>query len=144
MRAVRKLAMLLMLAVFCCPAQSLEGKKNFLVKLRTPIGTKISRAGQPVEASVISPESFLGALMEGKVTSIDEGLRVTFHAIRFKGRSIEISTETTDFVNSKGHKNVDDENRPARIQDGRFVSPSGSLWIDEGAEFRLAVTPSSR
>ena len=46
-------------------AQSVGKDRKFHVKLRTPVGGGVSRAGDAVSASVISPESYLGAMMDG-------------------------------------------------------------------------------
>jgi hypothetical protein len=122
--------------------QSLERERNFLVKLRTPIGSKISRAGDRVTASVISPESFLGASLEGIVEHVTaNGVTIVFRSLVYKDRSASVGSVTTGFVNSKGHKLVDDEERPARVDGGAFVSTTGDFWLDEGAEVQLRVSP---
>lgn len=121
---------------------SLDRERNFLVKLRTPVGTRISRAGDRVAASIISPETFLGGTLEGVVERVDSrGVSVAFRAVVHRNARIEVSSATRDFVNSKGHKSIDDEQRPVRIEQGAFVAGGDALWLDEGAELQLRVAP---
>jgi hypothetical protein len=123
-------------------APALDRERNFLVKLRTPVGNKLSKPGDRVTASVISPETFLGASLEGTVEQVTaNGVRVGFRSLVHKGVTIEVSSTTRDFVNSKGHKSVDDEERAAVVEDGALVAKGGSLWLDEGAEIQLRVAP---
>ncbi|MCC7154128.1 MAG: DUF5060 domain-containing protein [Bryobacterales bacterium] len=120
----------------------LDRERNFLVKLRTPIGNRISKPGDAVSASVISPETFLGAQMRGAVEQVSaNGVTIAFRSLMFKGGTTGVSSVTRDFVNSKGHKQVDDEERPARVRDGALTADGGTLWLDEGAEIQLRVTP---
>jgi hypothetical protein len=123
-------------------AQSLGKERNFLVKLRTPIGGRISRTGDRVSASVISPEIFLGAALEGTVERVSgNSVTIVFRSLVYKGRSLAVTSVTTDFVNSKGHKLADDEERPSSVEAGAFVSGQSEFWLDEGAEIRLRVSP---
>lgn len=132
-------------ALFSASAQSLDKERKFLVKLRTPIGSQISKAGDAVSASIISPESFLGGTLQGtvdRVSNTDNGtVAITFRALVYKGRTFSITSTTTGFVNSKGHKAVDDEERPTVVDHGAFVSPAAVFWLDEGAEVNLLVAP---
>jgi hypothetical protein len=117
-----------------------ERERNFHVKLRTPIGSAISKAGEPVSASVISPELFLGATLTGVVERVStNGVTLAFRTLEYKGRTFEVTSVTTNFVNSKGHGAKDDEDRPAAVEGGAFVSGSGPFRLDEGAEIRLRV-----
>ncbi len=125
--------------------QLLDKERRFHVKLRTPIGTRISRAGVPVSASVISPEVFLGTTIEGIVEQVSRNsVTLAFRSLVHKGGTIGIVSTTTDFVNSKGHKLVDDQERAARVVAGAFVAGGAEFWLDEGAEIRLQVSPGSR
>ncbi len=122
---------------------------TFLVKLRTPIGSAISRPGDLISASVIGPETFLGGLLKGTVDRVsgrgDGTVAISFESLEYKGRTQTLSSVTTDFVNSKGHKNTDDEERPTRIENGAFVTTGAPFWLDEGAELKLRVpAPSTR
>lgn len=125
--------------------QVLEGERNILVKLRVPIGTEVVAKGDTVTASVFSPESFLGALIEGTVEESRAGtnarVRVAFRVIRHKGREIPVQSTLIGFVNSKGHERVDDADRPVRIESGALVAAARELWLDEGSELRLRVSP---
>jgi hypothetical protein len=122
--------------------KTLESERNFHVKLRTPIGNRISKRGQAVSASIISPETFLGASLQGVVEQVlPTGVVLSFRSLTTKAGSIEVTSATTSFVNSKGHKDVDDLGQPARVRDGALVSDGGVLLLDEGAELRLRVSP---
>jgi hypothetical protein len=126
------------------PIQSLGKERRFHVKLVTPIGARISRAGDRVSASVISPEVFLGATLEGVVEQVSgNSVTLVFRSLVHKGGTVGITSTTTDFVNSKGHKLVDDREQPTRVAAGAFVG-GADFWMDEGAEIRLVVSPSSR
>lgn len=121
--------------------QTLERERNFLVKLRTPISTG-SKPGQPVSASTISPETYLGGTLHGTVARVTPtGVTIAFSRLEYRGRMIPLTSVTTGFVNSKGHKLVDDDERPVRIEAGTFVFSAGRFWLDEGAEFNLRVSP---
>jgi hypothetical protein len=138
---MRAAAVLLAFACLCW-TQELHRETNFLVKLRTPVGTNISKKAQAVSASVISPETYLGASMEGIVEAVDSSsIRLTFRALKHKGKTLAITSVTTDFVNSKGHKLVDDQERPTRVEGGSFVAAGSPIQIDEGSEMKLRVRP---
>jgi hypothetical protein len=117
--------------------------RKFHVKLRTPIGGAISREGEAVSASVISPESYLGATMTGVVERVSgNSVTIVFRSLSYKGTTVGIASASTDFVNSKGHKQVDDAERPLRLTGGAF-SGDGAQWVlEEGAEVRLLVNSS--
>jgi hypothetical protein len=116
-----------------------------LVKLRTPVGTSRSRAGDRVEASIISPETYLGGFLEGSVgQSAADGrgrLALRFESLRFRDARFTLRGVVTRFVNSKGHERVDDDERPATVEDGTIVSDGPDLRLDEGAELTLLATP---
>jgi hypothetical protein len=121
---------------------ALDRERNFLVKLRTPIGNRISKPGDRISASVISPETFLGAALQGSVERITSGgVAISFRSLVHKSGTIDVSSTATGFVNSKGHKQVDDAERPARVQQGALVSEGDTFWLDEGAEIQLRVSP---
>jgi hypothetical protein len=120
----------------------LERERNFLVKLRSPIGSKVSKPGGRVWASVISPESFLGGTLEGTVERVSpNGVAIGFRSLSYRGASLPITTVTTGFVNSKGHRETVDGARPTRVEAGAFVSAQPEFWLDEGAEINLRVAP---
>ena len=122
--------------------QSIGRDRSFLVKLRTPIGTAISRPGQPVSASIISPETFLGGTLHGAVQRVSAtSVTLVFRRLEYRGTSIPLTSVTTGFVNSKGHKLVDDQERPTRVEAGAFVSGAHEFWLDEGAEINLRASP---
>jgi hypothetical protein len=118
---------------------------TMLVKLRTPVGASRSRPGDRVEASIISPETYLGGFLEGSVgeSSADGRSRVALHfsSLRYRGARFTVCAVVTRFVNSKGHELVDDDERPATVENGTIVSEGPDLRLDEGAELTLLATP---
>ena len=64
---------------------------------------------------------------------------VVFRSLSYRGTKVGITSTTTDFVNSKGHKLVDDAERPLRLAAGAFVGDGAQWVLDEGAEVRLVV-----
>lgn len=42
-------------------------------------------------------------------------------------------------MNSKGHKSVDDEERPVTLEKGELRTAGPELWLDEGSELRVRV-----
>ena len=110
--------------------------RNFHIKLKTGVGSR-SKAGDAVAASVIAPEEFLGGTVEGTVVAASDGrLEFRFEKLTFKGKASAVTSVTTSFVNSKGHK-VDEDGRPVRVENGALIAPE--LRLDEGAEVRLRV-----
>jgi hypothetical protein len=116
-----------------------------LVKLRTPVSTARSRHGDRVEASIISPESYLGGALEGTVeeATTTPGGRITlrFHTLRFGHEQLTLGAGVVGFVNSKGRPGVDDAGRPTRVERGEVVSDGPDILLDEGAELRLLASP---
>jgi hypothetical protein len=115
-----------------------------LVKLRTPVDSR-GRPGDLVEASVISPETYLGGILEGSVgeSSGDGRRRLTLHfsRLRFRDARFAVGAAVTRLVNSKGHELVDDDERPVRVEDGTLVTDGSELFLDEGAELTLLAGP---
>jgi hypothetical protein len=129
----------------CACAQTLEKPTNFLVKLSDPIGGKLSKAGQKIGAVIISPEIFLGGRFEGQVKQAAPGkVMVEFTQIKYKSRTIPVTTVTTDCVNSIGHPLVDEKERPITVERGVLTSKTPDFLVDEGAELKLQVTPAGR
>ncbi len=82
--------------------------------------------------------------MEGVVEQVSGGsVTLVFRSLVHEGGTVGITSTTTDFVNSKGHKLVDDREKPARVTGGAFIG-GADFWMDEGAEIRLVVSPGSR
>ncbi len=124
------------------PAFSQDTK--MLVKLRTPIETGANRPGDRIGASVISPETYLGGHLEGTVeesaTSPAGRIVLRFHTLTFDQKRLALRATVTDFVNSKGHQQVDDAGRPTRVEGRALVAEGKELSLDEGAELRLLAT----
>lgn len=127
-------------------AQDPSAPRTYLVKLSVPVSTKQSKPGDRIRAAIISPESLLNGYLEGSVQQVSSKpggrLVLSFTSVLYKGASTPIKGEVIDFVNSKGHKSVDDDERPITLHDGAFSSATGDLWLDEGAELRVrAASP---
>ena len=123
-------------------AQTSQTPRSYLVKLGVPVGTKQSKTGDVIKAAIISPESLLNGYLEGVVeerTSNPGKLVLRFSKLQYKGKTTSIQTEVIDFVNSKGHKKVDDDEKPIKLESGAFSSQSGDFWLDEGSELRLSA-----
>jgi hypothetical protein len=116
-----------------------------LVKLGTPVGTARNRAGDRVTASVISPERYLGGALEGSVEDVSRaaGGRITlrFDILRYEEERLGVQAELVRFVNSKGHRGVDDAGRAVRVEAGSFLSDDSGISLDEGAELTLLASP---
>ena len=129
------------------PALLLIGQspKTYLVKLSTPVRAEKSRPGDLIRAAIISPESYLNGYLEGTVERASAKPRATmllrFDKLVFKGTSTPVKTEVVEWVNSKGHKSVDDAERATTIEKGELRTAGRQLWLDEGAEIRLRVDP---
>jgi hypothetical protein len=126
---------------------ALEGPTSFLVKLGGDISSHTSRAGDAVTAVVISPDRFLGARFEGVVDEVSNEtqggtVRFTFTRLTHRDETRRVTSTVTGFVNSKGHRSVDEREIAVQISDGLLRSSSANLTLDEGAEFQLQVTPS--
>jgi hypothetical protein len=132
------------------PAPAVSGpafsqETEVLVKLRTPVGTRVSRPGDPLGASVISPETYLGGVLEGTVeestTSPGGRIVLRFHTLSFEEKRLALQAAVTGFVNSKGHPGVDDAERPIWVEGGALVADGPDIVLDEGAELRLLANP---
>lgn len=76
-------------------AQPLDRERNLQVKLRTPIGNRTSKPGDRVEASVVSPETYLGGTLEGVVESAGEsGVRIVLQSLVPRGGVIDVDSTT--------------------------------------------------
>lgn len=118
-----------------------QSPRSYLVKLSVPVSAKTSHAGDAIRAAVISPESLLNGYLEGTVVEAQPGpaarLHLRFTRLVYKGRTSPIRTELTEFVNSIGHRLVDEDEKPVRVEAGMMRSESVEIRIDEGAELRL-------
>lgn len=116
--------------------------KNYHVKLSNPVSSKTSKPGAAIRAAVISPESLLNGYLEGVLAPAAKGRVVLqFTRLVYKGSTTPLNLELVSFVNSKGHKSVDEDERPLVVEAGVMSGGPGvrHFWIDEGAELRLKV-----
>jgi hypothetical protein len=119
-----------------------EAAGRFLVKLITDLDTRKTKTGMKVSAFVISPERFLAGLFEGSVDRVSATeLRFTFETLTYQKTTLRVRTTIIDFVNSKGHKLVDEQERPLQMLEGVVTSKNAGFTIDEGAEISIQVTP---
>lgn len=134
-----RLALLLLMTA----AAALAQPQTYLVKLSTPVNTMTNKAGDPIRAAMISPETLLNGYLEGtieKSVSKPEGrLVLRFDKLIYKGKTTPLRTELVDWVNSKGHKSVDDEERPVTLEKGELRTEGPELWLDEGSELRVRI-----
>ncbi len=125
------------------PLLTLSEPTRFLVKLGQDIGSSASRPGDLVTAVVISPERFLGGSFEGEVDQASSSgrpsLGFTFHRLRYKASTYRVASTIADFVNSKGHHAVDEQEHAVRIVEGALTASSTEISIAEGAEFQLDI-----
>ena len=132
-------------AVCSALAQDPGAARTYLVKLSVPVSTKESKPGEKVRAAIISPESLLNGYLQGSVIdSSQQRILVRFDSVLYKGQATPISGDVVSFVNSKGHKEVDDDEQPIKLEAGAFVSAGRGLWLDEGAELRVRAIPRGR
>ena len=149
---MQKILITAAIALVLCPApseaQDASGARTYLVKLSVPVSTTASKAGDRIRAAIISPESLLNGYLEGVVSQVSSKpasrLVLHFTSVLYKGKSTPIDGKVVDFVNSKGHKSVDDDERPITLDDGRFASARGDLSLDEGAELRVQAAPAHK
>lgn len=124
------------------PVTTLTAERNFLVKLRHDTGTAISKPGDRVDASIISPELFLGGYLQGAVTAVDaRSITVAFHTLHYKGDAAAIRSQVTELVNALGHKMVDDQQRPLTVRGNAVATEGTAILLEEGTEWKLRVAP---
>jgi hypothetical protein len=108
---------------FAAIAQAQE--MDLQVELMNRVGTETSRKGDLVSARIISPATFQGSIVEGKVKESISGsksrgqsiLDIEFDTLRQGGTATPINSRIKSVSNSKGEVNVD--------EDGRVISRSG-------------------
>lgn len=96
-------------------AQDME----FQVELVNRIGTETSRKGDLVSARIVSPASFKGSMLEGKITESTSGaksngesvLTVDFDMLRHNNIATPINSRIKSVANSKGQVNIDENGR---------------------------------
>ena len=119
--------------------------RTYLVKLSVPVSTNKSKPGDRIRAAIVSPEILLNGYLEGEVQEAGRSkLVLKFSNVLYKGKSTSIESEVISFVNSKGHKSVDDDERPIKLEAGLFSSAGSDFWLDEGAELRVQATPARK
>ena len=94
---------------------------TFLATLLSPLSTKTAKPGDTFTATVESPTQYVGAVIEGKINSLNKPkkgigkgqatIEFEFDSMTFQGKTSLMSIQLTEVANSKGVKNVDDEGR---------------------------------
>jgi outer membrane protein OmpA-like peptidoglycan-associated protein len=96
-------------------AQEME----FQVELMNRVGTETSRKGDIVSARIVSPASFKGSLLEGKIAESTSGaksngesvLNIDFDMLRHNNIATPINSRIKSVANSKGQVNIDENGR---------------------------------
>jgi OmpA-OmpF porin, OOP family len=96
-------------------AQDME----FQVELINRVGTETSRKGDLVSARIVSPASFKGSMIEGKITESTSGaksngesvLNIAFDMLRHNDIATPINSRIKSVANSKGQVNIDENGR---------------------------------
>jgi OmpA-OmpF porin, OOP family len=110
-----KLMWLAILLAGIAQAQEME----FQVELMNRVDTETSRKGDMVSARVVSPASFQGSVLEGKIKESKSGaksgsdsvLDLDFDTLRQNSAAVPINSKIKSVGNSKGQANVDEEGR---------------------------------
>jgi OmpA-OmpF porin, OOP family len=110
-----KLVWLAFLLAGIAQAQEMELK----VELMNRVGTETSRKGDLVSARIISPASFQGSVVEGKIVESTSGaksrgesvLNIDFDMLRYNNAVTPINSKIKSVANSKGQVNIDEEGR---------------------------------
>jgi len=92
---------------------------SFVVRLLSPISTKTSSEGDMFTALVEQPAEYQGAVFEGKITRLKKPKKgvgkgkaeivFQFESVTFRGKTVPVTADLKDVVNSKGVKGVDEE-----------------------------------
>jgi hypothetical protein len=87
-------------------------------KLLSPISTMTSQPKDIFSAQVVSPEPYIGAVLEGHISSIKAAknrnkaeISFQFETFTFRGVTYPIQADLKEVANSQGVKNVDEEGR---------------------------------
>jgi hypothetical protein len=88
------------------------------VKLMSPISTKTSKAGDRFTAQVLTPSTYDGAFIEGRIASVKAAknrdkaeISFQFETLTFQATTHHIQADLKEVANSQGVKNVDEEGR---------------------------------
>jgi OmpA-OmpF porin, OOP family len=110
---------ILVLCAFLFSAIAQAQEMELQVELMNRVGTETSHKGDLVSARIISPASFKGSVVEGKVTESTSGakargesvLDIDFDILRHNDAVTPINSKIKSVGNSKGQANVDEEGR---------------------------------
>ncbi len=118
---LRMLPMAFVLLAVCAllPAQTIPAETDFQVKLLTPVNSQSNKAGDALNAQVVSPAAFAGDIMEGKIQASKKGSKIkgqsvlsfSFDRLNHAGAVIPVQASVKEVVNSQGKRNVDEEGR---------------------------------
>jgi len=116
---------LLMLAMlptvpFAAAAQTLPSGTEMLIRLETPLSTRVNRPGDPFIATVLGPSRYEGSIIRGHVRDIDESgrfqgrteLSLAFDSIKLRRGSMHpLRASVWNVYESDTVKVVDNEGR---------------------------------
>jgi len=115
--ALLTLAMLPVAVPFAA-VQSLPSGTNMLIRLDTPLSTRVNRPGDSFAATVVEPDRYRGSLIKGHIGDIDESgrlqgrteLSLVFDSIKFRRGSVQpIRAQVQNVYESDTVKIVDEE-----------------------------------
>lgn len=116
--ALLSMAMLPVSAPFAA-AQAVPSGTNMLIRLETPLSTRDNRPGDRFTATVLEPNTYRGAIINGHVQDVDESdrlsgrteLSLAFDSIEFRNGSRPLRAQVTRVIESEDVKIVDSEGR---------------------------------
>ncbi len=115
------LALLIAVLVGSAWSQTKQEPVELKARLLAPISTKTSKAQDVFTAIVDAPPQYQGAILNGRITSVNAPSRgmgkgnpsigFQFETITFQGATNKIAADLGEVSNSKGVKDVDEEGR---------------------------------
>jgi hypothetical protein len=112
------------------------------IRLSSPINTKTGRVGDTFKASVVQPSAYEGAIVEGRIATLNKSGRVSgktevglaFESITLQdGRSARIDGELVRVYESENVKRVDEEGRVESGSRTRDSEVRGGIGAAAGA-----------
>ncbi len=100
--------------------RAIPPERNMLIRLETPLSTRVNRTGDPFRARVVEPERYEGAIVRGHVRDIDRSGRISgrtemalaFDSIELPGERVQpFRAQVDDIRESESVKIVDSEGR---------------------------------
>ena len=121
----------------------------FVVRLLSPLSTKTAKEGDVFTSAVEEPESFKGAIMEGRITRLKKPEKGTgkekaemqfrFETLTFKNRTEQVRAELKDVKNSAGKSKVDEEGHVVGVSSNKKRILATLLGAGAGAAVGAAT-----